>query len=100
MKMKQLQKMMQQAQSMQAKLETEMNEMTVEATSGGGMVTVCMDGKKNVKSIRLSKEAVDPDDVELLEDMILAALHEASAKVDEVLQEQIGSLGGGLLGGL
>jgi DNA-binding YbaB/EbfC family protein len=100
MKMKQLQKMMKQAQSMQKTLEEEMSQLRVEGSSGGGAVTVTMDGKKNLKAIKISPEAVDPDDLEMLEDLVLTAASEASRKVDETLNDQLGGLGGELLGGL
>ena len=96
MKMKQLQKMMKQAQSMQQSLEAEMSQLSVEGSSGGGVVAVTMDGKKNLKSIKISPDAVDPDDIEMLEDLILAAVSEASRKVDETLSNQLGGLGGDL----
>jgi DNA-binding YbaB/EbfC family protein len=98
MKMKQIQKMMKQAQSMQKKLEEEMEQLSVEGSSGGGMVTVTVDGKKNLKSVSIKREVVDPDDVEMLEDLITAAVNEANRKVDEAMASQLGSLGGGLLG--
>ena len=100
MNKKQLQKMLQQAQSVQEKLEEEMNNLTIEASSGGGMVTAVVDGRKNLKSITIKPEAVDPDDVEMLQDLILAAVNEASRKADEVLNSQLGGLTGGLPGGL
>jgi DNA-binding YbaB/EbfC family protein len=100
MNKKQLQKMLQQAQSVQEKLEEEMNNLTIEASSGGGMVTAVVDGRKNLKAITIKPEAVDPDDVEMLQDLILAAVNEASRKADEVLNSQLGGLTGGLLGGL
>lgn len=100
MKMKQLQKMMKQAQSMQKTLEEEMSLLSVEGSSGGGAVKVTMDGKKNLKTIKISPEAVDPDDLEMLEDLVLAAVSEASRKVDETLNSQLSGLGGELLGGL
>lgn len=100
MKMKQLQKMMKQAQSMQKSLEEEMSQLSLEGSSGGGAVTVTMDGKKNLLTLKISPEAVDPDDLEMLEDLVLAAVSEASRKVDEKLSSQLGGLGGDLLGGL
>jgi DNA-binding YbaB/EbfC family protein len=99
MNMKQLKKMMQQAQSMQQKLAEEMEQLTVEGTSGGGMIKVSMDGKKNLESITIDPEVVDPEDVEMLQDLVVAAVNEAGRKVDEALNSQLGDLGGGLLGG-
>jgi len=92
--------MMKQAQQMQQRMEEEMSQMAIEGQSGGGMVTVTLDGKKNLTAISLKPEAVDPEDVEMLEDLIVAAFNEASRKVDEKLNSQIGSMGGDLLGGL
>jgi DNA-binding YbaB/EbfC family protein len=92
--MKQAQKMQEQMQQAQSELENE----TVTATSGGGMVEVVMTGKKQVKKLTLKKEAVDPDDVEMLEDLIVAALNEAAAKADELTESKMG--GAGLPNGL
>jgi DNA-binding YbaB/EbfC family protein len=100
MKMKQLQKMMKQAQSMQKTLEEEMSQLSVEGTSGGGAVRVTMDGKKNLKTVKISPEAVDPEDLEMLEDLILAAVSEAARRVDETLSDQLSGLGGNFLGGI
>jgi DNA-binding YbaB/EbfC family protein len=72
----------------------------VEGSSGGGVVKVTMDGKKNLKSIKISPEAVDLEDLEMLEDLVLAAVSEASQSVDERLSNQLGGLSGDLLGGL
>lgn len=100
MNMKQLQKMMKQAQSMQSQLEEEMTEIEVEGSSGGGMVTVILDGKKNLKAISIQEDVVDPDDVEMLQDLILAAVTDAGRKVDETLSSRLGAMSSGLLGGL
>ena len=100
MKMKQLQKMMKQAQSMQKTLEEEMSQLSVEGTSGGGAVRVTMDGKKNLKTVKISPEAVDPEDLEMLEDLILAAVSEAARRVDQTLSDQLSGLGGNFLGGI
>lgn len=100
MKMKQLQKMMKQAQQMQQQMEEEMSQLAVDGQSGGGMVTVTLDGKKNLTAISLKPDVVDPDDTEMLEDLIIAAFNDASRKVDEKMNSQIGNLGGDILGGL
>ena len=100
MKMKDIQKMMRQAESMQQKLEEEMDQLSVTGSSGGGMVTVTMNGKKTLSDIQIQKEAVDPDDVEMLQDLILAAVSDAARKVDETLESRLGGMGSGLLGGL
>ena len=97
MKMKKLQEMMKQAQQMQSQMETQMNAMRFEATSGG-VVTVVLDGAKRVQSVKIDPEAVDPEDVEMLQDLIVTAINEAGRKVDEALSAQLGGLAGGLLG--
>ena len=91
-----LKKMMKQAQEMQAQVQQQMSEMTQEGTAGGGMVTVLMRGTKEVTEVRISSDVVDPDDVEMLQDLIVAAVAEATRKVDEALQEKMGGLGAGL----
>ncbi len=88
--------MMQQAQQMQERLQKQMAEMKVEATAGGGMVTVVMSGAKQLLSLKIDPEAVSKDDVEMLQDLILAAVNDAQRKVDEALQQQMGGMMGGL----
>jgi len=92
-------KMLKQAQQLQAKMlraQEELGNATIEATSGGGAVTVVMTGHQEVRSIKISPEVVDPEDVELLEDMILAALKEATQKSREMAEKKMGALTGGL----
>ena len=98
--------LMKQAQRMQRQMEErtkEMEEKEVEASAGGGVVTVKVSGKKEVISVKLSEEVVDPDDIETLEDLIVAATNEALRKMDEentqMMQQLTGGLGG-LGGGL
>jgi DNA-binding YbaB/EbfC family protein len=91
-----IQQMMKQAQQMQERLQKQMAEMKVEATSGGGMVTVVMSGGKQLLSLKIEPEAVSKDDVEMLQDLILAAVNDAQRKVDEALQQQMGGMMGGL----
>jgi len=91
-----LQKMLKQAQEMQEKLQKETAEMRVEGSSGGGMVTVTLDGAKGLIGIQLDPEVVDKEDVEMLQDLIVAAFNDAGAKVDEKLGEKLGGLGAGL----
>ncbi len=98
MKMKKLQEMMKQAQRMQEQMEADMRRMRFEATSGGGMVTVVIDGSKIVQSVKIKPEAVDPEDVEILQDMIVAAFNDASRQVDGAMSERLGGMAGGLLG--
>ena len=88
--------MMKQAQQMQERLQKQMAEMRVEATAGGGMVTVVINGAKQVLSLKIDPEAVSKDDVEMLQDLILAAVNDAQRKVDEALQQQMGGMLGGL----
>lgn len=87
-----IQQMMKQAQQMQERLARQMAETRVEATAGGGMVTVVMDGSKRVQSLTIDPEAVSKDDVEMLQDLILAAINDAHRKVDEELQKQMGGM--------
>ena len=91
-----IQRMMKQAQEMQERLKQQMNTLRVEATSGGGMVTVVVNGQKVVQSIRVDPEVVSKDDVGMLQDLIVAAVNDANRKVDEALQQQMGGLLGGL----
>ena len=91
-----IQKMMKQAQQMQERLQKQMAEMRVEATAGGGMVTVVMNGAKQLLSLKIDPEAVSKDDVEMLQDLILAAVNDAQRKVDEALQQQMRGMMGGL----
>jgi DNA-binding YbaB/EbfC family protein len=95
-----IQKMMQQAQAMQTRMQAELAEMRVEASSGGGMVTIEMSGHKEVLSVKIDKAAVDPADVETLQDLILAAAREASRRVDEAVQKKTASLLGGMMPGM
>jgi DNA-binding YbaB/EbfC family protein len=91
-----IQQMMKQAQQMQERLQKQMAEMKVEATAGGGMVTVVMSGSKQLLSLKIDPEAVSKDDVEMLQDLILAAINDAQRKVDDALQQQMGGMMGGL----
>ena len=84
-------------QQMQAELE----EREVEATAGGGMVRVVATGKKMIKSIEIKEEVVDPDDIEMLQDLVMAAVNEALSKADEMVSAEMGKITGGMnLGGL
>jgi DNA-binding YbaB/EbfC family protein len=91
-----IQQMMKQAQQMQERLQQQMNELRVEATAGGGMVTVVMNGAKQIQSLKLDPEVVSKEDVEMLQDLILAAINDAQRKADEALQKQMGGMMGGL----
>jgi DNA-binding YbaB/EbfC family protein len=89
--------MMQQAQAMQARMEEELTAMKIEASSGGGMVKIEMSGKKEVLSVVIDKAAVDPNDVETLQDLVLAALRDGSRRVDEAVQKKTASMLGGMM---
>jgi DNA-binding YbaB/EbfC family protein len=89
-------KLMKQLQQTQERIQSEIAAMVVEATSGGGMVKVEMDGQKQLRRLTLDPEVVSRDDVEMLQDLILAAINEANRKVDEAVQEKIGGLTGGM----
>ncbi len=91
-----IQKMMQQAQQMQERLQRQMGDMTVEATAGGGMVTVAINGHKQLLRITLDPEVVSKDDVEMLQDLILAAVNDAHRKVDDALANQMQGMMGGM----
>lgn len=96
-----MQQLMRQAQKMQedmAKAQEDLENTTVEGVSGGGMVKVTMTCSGEVKSFKLAKEAVDPDDIEMLEDLLLAALKDANSKAKEIKDGKMGAFGN--LGGL
>ncbi len=91
-----IQQMMKQAQQMQDRLQKQMAELRVEATSGGGMVTVVVNGLKQIQKITIDPEVVSKDDVEMLQDLILAAINDATRKADEATASQMGGMLGGL----
>ena len=91
-----VQQMMKQAQQMQERLQKQMASMRVEATAGGGMVTVVMNGNKQIQSLRIDPEVVSKDDVEMLQDLIVAAVNDAARKTEEELGRQMGGMMGGL----
>jgi len=91
-----MQQLMKQAQEMQEKLQKQMEAMVVEATAGGGMVSVKMNGQKQLLSIQIEPDVFSGGDKDMLQDLIVAAVNEGSRKVDEALQGQLGSLTGGL----
>ena len=93
-----LQKLMKQAQEMQTRLQGELETLEVEASVGGGMVSVTLSGHKLLRSVRIDAEVMDPEDPEMLQDLIVAAVNEAARKVDEEMQSKFGGLGGGLPG--
>lgn len=89
-------RMMKQAQEMQTRLQQQMAETRVEATAGGGMVTVVMNGNKQVEKLTIDPEVVSKDDVEMLQDLLVAALADAHRKAEEAMQQQVGGMLGGL----
>ena len=90
---------MRQAQELQAKLakaQKELADITLEASSGGGAVKVTINGQQQIQSVKISPEAINPDDVEMLEDLVLTAVNEAMAKSQELAAKRLGKLTGGL----
>jgi len=88
--------MIQQLQAKLAKTQEELGKMEIEASAGGGAVTVIIDGQQNIKSVKISKEVVDPEDVEMLEDLVLSAVKEAVTKSQETAASKMGALTGGM----
>ena len=88
--------MMKQAQQMQERLQRELAETDIEATVGGGMVTVVMNGVKQVRAVTIDPEVVSKDDIEMLQDLIVAAINDAQRKVDEAVAGKMGGMMGGL----
>ncbi len=91
--------MMKQAQKIQSrilKLQEELADKTIETTSGGGMVKVVANGKQQIVSIHIEKEVVDPEDVDMLQDLVLAAVNDALSKSQEMVSAEMGKLTGGL----
>ncbi len=88
----QIQQMMKQAQEMQERLQKQMAELRVEGNAGGGMVIVTINGAKQVQSIKIDPEVVSKDDVEMLQDLIVAALNDAQRKVDDEMKRHLGGM--------
>lgn len=95
-----IQKMMQQAQAMQGKVQAELEALRLVGSSGGGLVRIEMTGAKQILSVRIEPSAVDPPDVEMLQDLVLAALSDASRQVDEAVEKKTSALLGGMLPGM
>ncbi|WP_305042332.1 YbaB/EbfC family nucleoid-associated protein [Geoalkalibacter sp.] len=90
---------MKQAQLMQqkmARMQEELAQRTVEASAGGGMVTAVANGKQQLVSLKIEKDVVDPDDIDMLQDLVLAAVNEAIKKSQDMVQEEMGKITGGL----
>jgi DNA-binding YbaB/EbfC family protein len=89
-------KLMKQLQQAQEKIQAEIAALVIAASSGGGVVKVELDGQKQLRSLKIDPEVVSKDDVEMLQDLILAAVNEAGRKVDEAIQAKVGGLTGGM----
>lgn len=89
-------KQAQQMQQKMARMQEELEARQFEASAGGGMVTAVVNGKQRLLSLKVEKSAVDPEDVEMLQDLVVAAVNEAVKKSQEVLQQEMGKLTGGL----
>lgn len=91
-----IKQLMKQAQQMQDQMQRKLAEVRVEGSAGGGMVRIEMSGSKEVLSVTIEKDAVDPNDVDMLQDLVMAAFNEAARKVDDEMQSQIGGMTGGM----
>ena len=91
-----IKQMMKQAQQMQERLQREMADLKVEGNAGGGMVTVVVNGAKQIQSLKIDPEVVSKDDVEMLQDLIVAAVNDAQRKADEEMSQKMGGMMGGL----
>ena len=94
-----MQGMMKKVQKMQAemmKMQEELKTRTVETTVGGGALTIVANGKKEIESIKIKQEAIDPDDVEMLQDMIVSGVNEALRKIDEMTEREMSKITGGM----
>ena len=91
-----IQNMMKQAQEMQERLQQEMSQLSVQATAGGGMVTVAVNGHKHLQRIVIDPEVVSKEDLGMLQDLIVAAVNDAHRKVDDAMKQRMGGMLGGL----
>ena len=91
-----LQEMLQQARKMQEQIQRQLEELHVEAAAGGGIVRVRMNGHKQILELKIDPEAVQDKDVEMLQDLVMAAFNQASRQVDEQMKQKLGALAGGL----
>ena len=94
--MQQMQQILKQVQQFQEQLQKQLDELVVEASAGGGMVSVKMNGQKQLHEVRVDPEVFASQDLEMLQDLILVAFNEASRRVDEQMSSQMGSMAGGL----
>lgn len=93
-----IRKLMKQAQEMQEKLQSELGDVVVESSVGGGMVTMKMNGHKELLEVSIDPEVVDAEDVGVLQDLVVAAVNDASRRIDETMREKMGSMTSGLPG--
>lgn len=91
-----IKQLMKQAQQMQDQMQRQMASINVEGSAGGGMVKATMSGNKELLSITIDKQVVDPEDVEMLQDLVKAAVNEAARKVDDEMQSSMGAMTGGM----
>jgi len=88
----QIKQMMQEAQKLQERMQKEMSELRVEATAGGGMVTVVVNGAKQLQQLQIDPEVVSKDDVQMLQDLIVAAVNDAQRRVDDAMAQKMGGM--------
>ncbi len=93
---KEMKKMLQEVQRMQDQLQRDLSEMRVSATAGGGVVTATVNGQKDLLELSIDPDAVDPADIEMLQDLVVAAVNEAARRVDEEVQQKLGGIMGGM----
>ncbi|MCH7826104.1 MAG: YbaB/EbfC family nucleoid-associated protein [Acidobacteria bacterium] len=93
---KKMKEMLREAQRMQDQLQRDLGEMRVSATAGGGVVTATVNGQKDLLELSIDPDAVDPADVEMLQDLVVAAVNEAARRVDEEIQQKLGGIMGGM----
>jgi len=96
--MSSMRQLMKQAQEMQQKLQRELAETVIEVSVGGGMVSIKMNGHKQLIAVKIEKEAIDPEDPAILEDLVLSAVNEAGRRLEETMQNKVGSLASSLPG--
>ena len=94
--LQQMQQIMKQVQQMQEQLQKQLDELVVEASAGGGMVTVRMNGQKQLVAVQIDREVTASGDIEMLQDLVMAAVNEATRKVDDQLASRVGNLTSGL----
>lgn len=94
--LQQLQQIMKQVQQMQEQIQKQLDDLLIDASAGGGMVTVKMNGQKQLVSVHIDKEVFTSQDAEMLQDLVMAAVNEATRRVDEQLASRVGNLAGGL----